>query len=667
MVSSLITISHLTLSLLGSFCLALAAVWAIRIRRRCPAQLLLFVVFACGGIAISFEVLSYVGQLQFASIRVAIAASVLIAMLGVRFMRRTGVDGAKTNDFFIIPEGTAQHLLGVSSKDPSQLLEAGVTIILLVVLWATAFIALSCVPNNWDSLTYHLPRIEHWLQNRSLNYYPTTITRQLDSNPFAEELILALRGIIDAYPLANMIQWLSFAGCIMVIGAICRQLGGARQAQTLAHALGSTLPVAILQASSTQNDLVTAFFCVTCVYFVLRIWQQRIYEYSLPAIVAGVLAFHTKGTAAIFLCGFAIIFGALILRSRPPIVFWRNSLIACLLAGGIVGGYFARNIETFGTPFGPSSKYSMTKEPSWRGATLNAVRDIAINLYFPKAAIRNDIVGFVSWTQKRLGISQAQDDSDYTWPSTRFFLSYPVHEDIGSNTAHTLIIMGAALILLFLALSSRKRWHQSGPLRTYLVATIMSMLAFFVLLRWQPWIVRLELGGFMIIIPPVALILSELSLMVLIFAIAALSLQSSIFVFINASRPLFGPRSVVTASAVDILFANKQDLKDDYVHLVGLVVQSRPKRVGLVIGGDGLVIGGDSWEFPIWYLLREKLSEQEMPIIVHETAETNIDLAADFIVYIGTTAPILVADKMTRIAGFDKIQVYRSSQSTAHR
>src|SRR6516225_4834673 len=116
----MITIIHFTVNLLASFLLASAAVWGIRVRRRCPDQLLLFIVFACGGIPISFEVLSYVGQLQFASVRVAIIASVLVAMLGVRFMRQSGAGGAKAHDFFIVREGAAQHHLGVTSKDPSQ-------------------------------------------------------------------------------------------------------------------------------------------------------------------------------------------------------------------------------------------------------------------------------------------------------------------------------------------------------------------------------------------------------------------------------------------------------------------------------------------------------------------------------------------------------------------
>jgi hypothetical protein len=646
------SIIHFTINLLGSFLLALAAVWAIRVRRRFPDHLLLFVVFACGGIAISFETLSYLRQLNFASIRFAILASFVVAMVAVRFMRWNAAADVK-NDFFVVRETTAQHLLGASSKDQARRLEAGVSIILLAVLWATAFIALSCVPNNWDSMTYHLPRIEHWLQNRSLDYYPTSIDRQLDLNPFAEELILALRSIIDAYPLANMIQWLSFAGCIMVIGAICRQLGGSRKAQTLAHALGSTLPIAILEASSTQNDLVVAFFSVACIYFVLRIQQQSIYEYSLPAIVAGVLSFHTKGIAAIYLCGFAVVFGALIFRSRPSIAFWRNALIACLLAGGIVSGYFVRNLEAFGTPFGPGANRNVTEELNWRGATLNAVRDVASNLYFPSRSVRDHIVDFVSWTRNSLGISQAQDDANYTFNSTRFLLLDPGHEDGGANTAHTLIAMGAVTIAFFLALSSRKWRPRAGPLRTYLLATLISMLAFFVLLRWNPWIVRYEICWFMIIIPPLALFVSELPPRLLILLIMLLGLQSSTFVFNNKSRPFFGRRSIVTASPVDIIFTNRPELKADYLRLTDLLVQSQARRVGLVVGED-------SWEFPIWYLLRKQLSEGEMPLIVHERGKTSIDPPAEFVVYIDTRAA-LVSKNLVPIGGFDKIQVYHNT------
>ena len=229
------------------------------------------------------------------------------------------------------------------------------------------------------------------------------------------------------------------------------------------------------------------------------------------------------------------------------------------------------------------------------------------------------------------------------------------HEDSAPNTIHILIMMVAAAIALYRALSSRERSQQFAPRASYLLAAALSMLVFFVLLRWQPWIVRLQLGGFMILIPLVALPLSMMRPKFLLVGIAVVSIQSFVVAFHNRSRPIFGDWSVATASAEDVLFANRRDLKADYLRLADQLAQARPKRVGLIIDED-------SWEFPIWYLLRQRLSDQDMPTIVHEIDENSADRAAEFLVYIDTTATPSVAAKTMRIAGFDKIRLYASDR-----
>ena len=47
-------------------------------------------------------------------------------------------------------------------------------------------------PNNYDSMTYHLPRVYRWLQNRSVEFFPANFTPQLHNPPWAGYAVLNL-------------------------------------------------------------------------------------------------------------------------------------------------------------------------------------------------------------------------------------------------------------------------------------------------------------------------------------------------------------------------------------------------------------------------------------------------------------------------------------------
>ena len=55
-----------------------------------------------------------------------------------------------------------------------------------VIVSLTGLIAFVAPPNNYDSMTYHLGRVVHWIQNHSVQHYPTNIDRQLFMPPWAE-------------------------------------------------------------------------------------------------------------------------------------------------------------------------------------------------------------------------------------------------------------------------------------------------------------------------------------------------------------------------------------------------------------------------------------------------------------------------------------------------
>ena len=83
------------------------------------------------------------------------------------------------------------------------------------ILAVTGAIALLAPPNTWDSMTYHMPRVAHWSQAGSVAHYPTHILRQLWLGPWARSSrSLHLYLLTGGDRLANLVQWLAFAGCV---------------------------------------------------------------------------------------------------------------------------------------------------------------------------------------------------------------------------------------------------------------------------------------------------------------------------------------------------------------------------------------------------------------------------------------------------------------------
>jgi len=125
--------------------------------------------------------------------------------------------------------------------------------------------ALAYRPNNYDSMTYHLARVAHWMQHGSVAKFATSIGRQVGNPPGAEYLLLVLQTVSVSERLANLLQW--SAWCLMVAAArpLARQFGAPARVARWATLLVATLPMGLLQASSTQNDLVAAGVAIALV------------------------------------------------------------------------------------------------------------------------------------------------------------------------------------------------------------------------------------------------------------------------------------------------------------------------------------------------------------------------------------------------------------------
>src|SRR4029078_8299879 len=90
---------------------------------------------------------------------------------------------------------------------------------------ATVLTAMTARPNQWDAMVYHLSRVDHWIQDRSVGFYPTHIIRQLYSPPWAEDASLHLTPLGSDEHWANAPQWFSMIGSLAGVSLIARRLG----------------------------------------------------------------------------------------------------------------------------------------------------------------------------------------------------------------------------------------------------------------------------------------------------------------------------------------------------------------------------------------------------------------------------------------------------------
>ena len=210
--------------------------------------------------------------------------------------------------------------------------------------------AIYSAPNTSDAMTYHLNRVEHWVQNHSVSNYPSHVTRQLYSPPWAEYAILHLRILSQGDYFSNAVQWFSAVGSWVSVAGLAQLMGARRHGQLLAVLLAACLPMGLVQATSTQTDYVMTFWTAGFVYLLWALSQQRTWGLSLAAGSFLGLALLTKGNAYVFTPVWLVVFLLASIISRD----WRRlKFLALILALALMINlpYAIRNTGTFGKPF----------------------------------------------------------------------------------------------------------------------------------------------------------------------------------------------------------------------------------------------------------------------------------------------------------------------------
>ena len=246
-------------------------------------------------------------------------------------------------------------------------------------------VALIAPPNNLDSMSYHMPRVMHWIQNASVDHYSTMDVRQLSLPAGAEYQVAQLHVLSGNDRFVNLVQWLSFFGCIVGVSLVSRVITKGRRSQIASALFCGTIPMAVMQSSTTQNDLTVAFWIVCGLYFIFRNERLSIYDCLWVAISAG-LAIATKPTAYFFLFPFVVylffrVFRTVVSSNGIKGILAVIVLFACfsMVSLSLSAPSYWRNYQTFGNVLGPDAGTRNTHIGP-KSLVSNTMKNMGLNL-----------------------------------------------------------------------------------------------------------------------------------------------------------------------------------------------------------------------------------------------------------------------------------------------
>jgi hypothetical protein len=464
-------------------------------------------------------------------------------------------------------------------------------LVVVLILAGAGLAAMLSAPNTYDSMIYHLSRVAHWAQNGSVAFFPTNSERQLFFPPLAEYAILTLHLLSGGDRLAALVQWISLLGCILGVSLIARMLGADRRGQLLAAAFSATLPMAILQGSSTQNDLMAALWLICFCYFSREFVNSPSLGFGGAAAGALGLALLTKATAYLFLPGLAL--GFLFLLRRTGLRLIPGIACGLVLTLGIPAAFYARNLQTYGVPIGPpASPPEDTIRPNARLLVSNLLRGASIHATEPTSILRapERAKSVIERVDQRLGIPEP-------WPLDAAGWGYTTSRESRAGAPfHLLIVIVAFTVVL--ARGSRMRDPRWPP--WYVAALLLAVVLVAAMLRWNPFMARFHVMGFLLAAPVLGAVSTYLGKDRLWLALAAaLTLVSVYPMFWNTQRPFVGVESVFRTTRPQQYYAGwDTDTRDRRLRAIAFLASRNDSIIGIPPNPEY-----DGIEYPYWALI----------------------------------------------------------------
>jgi hypothetical protein len=415
------------------------------------------------------------------------------------------------------------------TKGAKRLLFGVFVLIILPLCLLSIFIP----PNNWDSMAYHLPRVEHWIQNGNIYPYNTNIVRQVLTSPLSEYMLVNIQLLSGTDTFFNVVQFASFLLILLTATLVFKELNVNYKGQLLLVFALMSLPMMIFQSTTTQTDLLASIFFLSFIYFALLTYKKldefkfNIF-YLMISLALGVLTKYHIAIFAFPICLYLVYF---IISKKNVKDIYFTILIGILIFSVILLPLFARNIYFFGSITG--------KEVFAENAT---IVNSTLNIKYMLSNDLKHIIDFISLPidfynkilfsinhslHSLIGISE--DAAGNNWAGEPFIVNNHLTEDTAGSLIHALWIA-----ISFFFIYKMKNKLQLSLLIFYCFTALSLYSLFF---RYTPFDIRLLL--------PIILLLIIISTFVIITQVKSQTIINLFitFLFLIALLPVYFNRA----------------------------------------------------------------------------------------------------------------------------
>ena len=529
------------------------------------------------------------------------------------------------------------------------------------------YLILVVPPNNNDSMLVHLVRVGYWLQHGSFKPWDSFIQRQV-IYPFNAQIVLLwsiLFHLTDQF--AAFLQFFSVLFTSLGIYCIAREIGGNRFQSALSGLFYLSFPQVILQATTTQDDLVITCFLILGTYFFLR-WYGQSYKDKNDLLLASIslmISIGIKPTAFYFFIGFVIFILILICFKKMKFKQFLQLGIGCFAAFFLLSSHsYINNLVYYHNPLGPpdfvQSESGVFTGNIVKKAFINSgrflyqfisldglptpmvqnIQNAKIDLAYKLPSLINTSMDFVKDTQKPFQLSTAPG----------------INEDLSWFGPVSFLLLLPALIIGIIKLIKKK----DLKILFLMLVPILMLIGIGVLRPgWDPYQGRYFNPGIALLMPLVIFIINpKIGQHIYILFIALLAIVITLSsVFLNESKPLITQMTIYknfTSTSCDESLVKKVNCyisskvprllldREDILSLDNIqrMTYSSPGQYEILNQVEkeipdnsriGLVLQNGDWEYPFF---GRHFEYQLVPIINHQYLQDETWLYQNQIEYI---------------------------------